>query len=96
MKIVYETVDDRLWTILSRLKGVKEVGENTYRAYSPLRDEKEPSLYITEKSDGFSVRKIGFERFLGLAAVQQPLLYGICAVILALFTGWLGGVVFRR
>ncbi len=51
---------------------------------------------ITEKSDGFSVRKIGFERFLGLAAVQQPLLYGICAVILALFTGWLGGVVFRR
>ena len=52
MKIVYETVDDRLWTILSRLKGVKKVGENSYRAYSPLRDEKEPSLYITEKSDG--------------------------------------------
>ena len=49
MKIVYETVDDRLWTILSRLKGVKEVGENTYRAYSPLRDEKEPSLCITKK-----------------------------------------------
>lgn len=52
MKIVYENVSDRLQTILSRLKGVKKVGENTYRAYSPLRDEKEPSLYITEQPDG--------------------------------------------
>lgn len=51
---------------------------------------------ITERTEGFSVRKSGFERFLGLAAVQQPLLYGISAVILALFTGWLGGAVFRR
>lgn len=52
MKIVYENVSDRLQTILSRLKGVKKVGPNTYRAYSHLRDEKEPSLYITEKPDG--------------------------------------------
>ena len=52
MKIVYENVSDRLQTNLSRLKGVKKVGPNTYRAYSPLRDEKEPSLYITEKPDG--------------------------------------------
>jgi len=51
---------------------------------------------IADKSDGFSVRKIGFERFLGLAARQQPLLYGLVCVALALFTGWLGGVVFRR
>jgi uncharacterized protein (TIGR02186 family) len=51
---------------------------------------------IADGAEGFSVRKSGFERFLGLAAVQQPLLYGIAAVILALFTGWFGGVVFRR
>lgn len=51
---------------------------------------------IAEKSNGFAVRKIGFERFLGIAARQQPLLYGLVAVILALFTGWLGGVVFKR
>lgn len=51
---------------------------------------------IADRSEGFSVRKSGFERFLGLAAVQQPLLYGIAAVFLAVFTGWLGGVVFRR
>lgn len=53
-------------------------------------------VIIAEKSNGFSVRKIGFERFLGLASRQQPLLYGLVCVVLALFTGWLGGVVFRR
>lgn len=53
-------------------------------------------VLIAEKSDGFSVRKIGFERFLGLASKEQPLLYGVICVALALFTGWLGGVVFRR
>jgi uncharacterized protein (TIGR02186 family) len=51
---------------------------------------------IAERSEGFSVRKIGFERFLGQSATDFPLLYGIVCVILALFTGWLGGVVFRR
>ena len=51
---------------------------------------------IARKSEGFSVRKIGFERFLALSAIQYPLLYGIVCVILALFTGWLGGVIFKR
>jgi len=53
-------------------------------------------VLVADRSEGFSVRKTGFERFLGLAAIQQPLLYGLAAVVLALFTGWLGGVVFRR
>lgn len=51
---------------------------------------------IAERSEGFTVRKVGFERFIGRAAADQPLLYGLAAVALALFTGWLGGVVFRR
>jgi uncharacterized protein (TIGR02186 family) len=51
---------------------------------------------IAERSEGFSVRKIGFERFLALSAQQQPLLYGLICVVLAIFTGWLGGVVFKR
>jgi uncharacterized protein (TIGR02186 family) len=51
---------------------------------------------VAEHTDGFSVRKIGFERFVGQAARSQPLLYGLVAVILALSIGWLGGVVFKR
>lgn len=51
---------------------------------------------IARKSDGFTVRKSGFERFVGQSATQYPLLYGLVCVVLALFTGWLGGVVFKR
>jgi len=51
---------------------------------------------IAERTEGFTVRKIGFERFLGQSATEFPLLYGIVCVALALFTGWLGGVVFKR
>jgi uncharacterized protein (TIGR02186 family) len=51
---------------------------------------------VARKSEGFAVRKMGFERFMALAAVQQPLAYGIICVILALFTGWLGGIIFKR
>ncbi len=51
---------------------------------------------LFKRSEAFSVRKTGFERFLGNFAKQSPFLYGVFAVILALFTGWLGGVAFRR
>jgi uncharacterized protein (TIGR02186 family) len=70
-----------------------DVAPGPYLAHTYLFKD---GVLVAERSEGFSVRKTGFERFLGLAAVQQPLLYGIAAVILALFTGWLGGVVFRR
>jgi len=51
---------------------------------------------VAERSEGFSVRKSGFENFLFTASRQQPLLYGLACVILALGTGWLAGVAFRR
>ena len=51
---------------------------------------------VAERTEGFSVRKTGFENFVFVASKQQPLLYGIVCVILALGTGWLAGVVFRR
>jgi uncharacterized protein (TIGR02186 family) len=51
---------------------------------------------VAERGEGFTVQKMGFERFLYSAAIGQPFLYGFVCVILALFTGWLGGVVFRR
>ena len=53
-------------------------------------------VVVAQRSEGFTVQKMGFERFIYSAAVGQPLLYGLVCVILAIFTGWLGGVVFRR
>lgn len=51
---------------------------------------------LAERSDGFTVRKSGIENFVFVASRQQPLLYGIVCVLLALGTGWLAGVVFKR
>lgn len=51
---------------------------------------------VAENTQGFSVRKSGFENFVYVQSRQQPLLYGIVCVILALGTGWLAGVVFKR
>jgi len=88
--------------------GVNFLSENFYSARLTLPSNAPPGPYIAltyvfkdgqiiaRNSQGFSVRKIGFERFLALSAVQQPALYGLICVILALFTGWLGGVIFKR
>jgi uncharacterized protein (TIGR02186 family) len=51
---------------------------------------------VAERGEGFSVRKSGFENFVFIASRQQPLLYGLAGVMLALGTGWLAGVAFRR
>ena len=51
---------------------------------------------VARKSDDFAIRKIGFERFLALSAIRSPMLYGIACVLLALITGWLGGLLFKR
>ena len=88
--------------------GVQFMSDNFYSAQLTLPSSAPPGPYIAQtylfkdgqiiarKSEGFAVRKIGFERFLAQSATQSPLLYGIACVILALFTGWLGGVIFRR
>ena len=51
---------------------------------------------VAARSDGFTVRTAGIERFIADAARNQSLLYGLVCVLLALGTGWLGGVAFRR
>jgi uncharacterized protein (TIGR02186 family) len=43
-----------------------------------------------------TVSKTGFEQFIFVAAQRQPLIYGAAAVLLALFIGWLAGIIFRR
>ncbi|KQN76832.1 TIGR02186 family protein [Devosia sp. Leaf64] len=88
--------------------GVQFMSDTFYSAQLTLPSSAPPGPYIAQtyvfkngqiiarKSEGFAVRKIDFERFLAQSATQSPLLYGIACVVLALFTGWLGGVLFRR
>ncbi len=53
-------------------------------------------VVIDQRAERFFVRTTGAERFVSKAARNFPLAYGVAVVLLALFTGWLGGVAFRR
>jgi uncharacterized protein (TIGR02186 family) len=51
---------------------------------------------LARHTSAFELVKVGFEQFVVTAAKQYGLLYGIAAVMMALLTGWLASVVFRR
>lgn len=51
---------------------------------------------MTRATSAFEVIKVGFEQFIAEAARQHALLYGIATVCIALFTGWIASVAFRR
>jgi uncharacterized protein (TIGR02186 family) len=51
---------------------------------------------ITRASSALEIVKVGFEQFVANAARDHGLLYGLATVALALVTGWIGAVVFRR
>jgi len=51
---------------------------------------------IARTSSAFELIKVGFEQFVASAARDYSLLYGLAAATMALMTGWLGSVVFRR
>jgi uncharacterized protein (TIGR02186 family) len=42
------------------------------------------------------IEKLGFERFIAMAAGRWSLVYGIAAVAVSLLLGWAGSAVFRR
>jgi uncharacterized protein (TIGR02186 family) len=54
------------------------------------------TLPIAEQTLDLHVSKTGFEQFSYDLAINQSLLYGLLTVSLALMTGWLAGVIFRR
>ncbi len=51
---------------------------------------------IAEGETSIEVAKSGFESTVADLAAHRPVLYGIASVLIALLTGWLGGVLFRR
>jgi uncharacterized protein (TIGR02186 family) len=53
-------------------------------------------LLIARADDRLRVTKTGLEDTMSTFARSQSLLYGLICVALALITGWLGGVIFRR
>lgn len=51
---------------------------------------------ITQTTSALEVIKAGFEQYVAEAAANYGLLYGLATTLMALLTGWLASVVFRR
>lgn len=67
------------------------IGRHTVRAYLFKGGE-----LMVKKSARLAVRKTGFEQFTYNLAHRHSLLYGILAVLIAIATGWLASVIFRK
>lgn len=53
-------------------------------------------LFIKESSAQLEIRKSGFEQSIFRVAHDYSFLYGVFAVSLAMLTGWLGRLIFRK
>jgi uncharacterized protein (TIGR02186 family) len=53
-------------------------------------------LFIKESSAQLEIRKSGFEQSIFRVAHDYSFLYGVFAISLAMLTGWLGRVIFRK
>jgi uncharacterized protein (TIGR02186 family) len=51
---------------------------------------------LTRATSAFEIIKVGFEQVVANAAQEYGLLYGLTTAMMAIMTGWLAAVVFRR
>lgn len=51
---------------------------------------------LARADESFTIARTGFEQLTFAFAHEQTFVYGLVCVALALFTGWLAGVLFRR
>lgn len=51
---------------------------------------------LNTNESSFVIEKVGFERWIYDLAHEQGLLYGIMAVLMAIFTGWAANAMFRK
>jgi uncharacterized protein (TIGR02186 family) len=51
---------------------------------------------IARADSAFEIDTVGFERFIASSAVDHGVLYGLATALMAVVTGWLASIVFRR
>ncbi len=52
--------------------------------------------FVARTETAFEIVKVGFEQFVANSARQHGLLYGLATAMMAILTGWLASVIFRR
>ena len=68
------------------------IGEHKVTAYL-FRDGK---LLTQNTQSKFNIEKVGFERWIYNLAHHYSLVYGLMAVLIAIFTGWAANAIFRK
>ncbi len=51
---------------------------------------------VTHTESAFEIVKVGFEQFVATTARQDGLMYGMVTAFMALMTGWMASIVFRK
>jgi uncharacterized protein (TIGR02186 family) len=51
---------------------------------------------VTRTETAFEIAKVGFEQFVANAAHQHGFVYGLVTALMALMTGWMASIVFRK
>ena len=51
---------------------------------------------VAKTETAFEIVKVGFEQFVANTARQNGFAYGLATVALALMTGWMASIVFRK
>ena len=51
---------------------------------------------VTHTETAFDIVKVGFEQFVATTARQDGLMYGMVTAFMALMTGWMASIVFRK
>lgn len=52
--------------------------------------------FVAKTETAFEIVKVGFEQFVANSARHHGLLYGLATAMMAIMTGWLASVIFRR
>lgn len=88
--------------------GVTFLTPGLYRASIPLPAEVATGTYqvdvklladgvlLARTNTAFEIIKVGFEQFVATASREHGVLYGFATAMMALVTGWLASVVFRK
>jgi uncharacterized protein (TIGR02186 family) len=91
-----------------RVGGVEFLSQSLFRASLPLSPSVpvgthkaraflfKNGVFIKESSAQLSIVKSGFEQTIARFAANHGFAYGILATVLAIVTGWLGRIVFRK
>ena len=93
---------------VQKTNGVTQLTPTVFRSEIPLPAQAPIGNYdvdikvfadgalLTRANSAFEIVKVGFEQFVANAAQDYSLLYGLTTAMMALVTGWLASVVFRR